>query len=129
MNKLIVAFSLIILAIFIISLFVWNFNYIDETITDGEMHGFVIGDSMQQAFEIIQTDATEAGYKAVQVGDGPKNFRIISIDELQFGSVENYNSWLVMLGSASEFLDTIRLDFNGGRLLSIHRHKKLFELP
>jgi hypothetical protein len=129
MNKLLLAASLIILVFVVIPLLVWNINYIDETITDGEKHGFVVGESMQQVFERIKTDAKEASYKAVQVGDSPKDFRIIGIDELQLSSIEDYSSWLVMLDSASEFLNTIRLDFNGDKLASIRRHKKLFELP
>lgn len=129
MNKLLLAASLIILVFVVIPLLVWNINYIDETITDGEKHGFVVGESMQQVFERIKTDAKEASYKAVQVGDSPKDFRIIRIDELQLSSIEDYTSWLVMLDSASEFLNTIRLDFNGDKLASIRRHKKLFELP
>jgi len=129
MNKLVLTASLIILAFVFIPLLVWNVNYIDETITDGEKHGFVVGESRRQVFERIKTDAKEASYKAVQVGDSPKDFRIIPIDELRFSSIESYNSWLVMLDSASEFLNTIRLDFNRGKLSSIRRHKKLFELP
>jgi len=129
MKKLIIGSFLIILAFFVMSFLMWNFNYIDETITEGEKHGFVIGESMWQAFEKIKTDTKEAGYKAVQVGDGPQDFRIMGVDELQFVRVENYNSWLVMLDSTNEFLNTIRLDFSGGKLLSIRRHKKLFELP
>ena len=129
MNKLFLTASLTILAFVVIPLLVWNINYIDETITNGEKHGFVVGESMRQVFERIKTDAAEASYKAVQVGDSPRDFRIIRIDELQFSSIESYNSWLVMLDSASEFLNTIGLDFNGGKLASIHRHKKLFELP
>jgi hypothetical protein len=129
MNKLLLAASLIILVFVVIPLLVWNINYIDETITDGEKHGFVVGESMQQVFERIKTDAKEASYKAVQVGDSPKDYRIIRIDELQLSSIEDYSSWLVMLDSASEFLNTIRLDFNGDKLASIRRHKKLFELP
>ena len=129
MNKLLLAASLIILVFVVIPLLVWNINYIDETITDGEKHGFVVGESMQQVFERIKTDAKEASYKAVQVGDSPKDFRIIRIDELQFSSIENFNSWLVMIDSTSKFLNTLRLDFNRGKLSRIRRHKKLFELP
>ena len=129
MKKLIIGSFLIILAFFVMSFLMWNFNYIDETITGGEKYGFVVGESMQQVFERIKTDAKEAGYKAVQVGDSSKDFRIIRIDELQLSSIEDYSSWLVMLDSASEFLNTIRLDFNGEKLASIRRHKKLFELP
>jgi hypothetical protein len=129
MNKLLLAASLIILVFVVIPLLVWNINYIDEAITDGEKHGFLVGESMQQVFGRIKTDAKEAGYRAVQVGDSPKDFRIIRIDELQLSSIEDYSSWLVMLDSASEFLNTIRLDFNGDKLASIRRHKKLFELP
>ena len=129
MNKLFIAVSLIILVFVVIPLLVWNINYIDETITDGEKHGFVVGESMQQVFERIKADARKANYNAVQVGDSPKDFKIIRVDKLQFSSIENYSSWLVMLDSASEFLNTIRLDFNRGRLSSIRRHKKLFELP
>jgi hypothetical protein len=129
MNKLVLAASFIILAFVVIPLLVWNINYIDETITDGEKHGFVVGESMQQVFGRIKTDAKVAGYKAVQVGDSPKDFRIIRINELQFSSIENYNSWLVMIDSASKFLNTLRLDFNSGKLSRIRRHKKLFEFP
>jgi hypothetical protein len=129
MNKLIVGVFIFVLVFVAMLLLVWNINYIDEIITDGEKHGFVVGESMQQVFERIKTDAKETSYKAVQVGDSPKDFRIIRMDEMQFSSVEKYNSWVVMLDSASEFLNTIRLDFNGGKLLSIRRHKKLFEFP
>ena len=129
MNKLIFAAFLIILAFIAIPVLVWNINYIDETITGGEKYGFVIDESMQQVFKRLKTDAEEASYKAVQVGDGPKDFKIIRIDELQLSGIEGYKSWLVMLDSASEFLNTIRLEFNGVRLVSISRHKKLFELP
>lgn len=129
MNKLIFAAFLIILAFIAIPVLVWNINYIDETITGGEKYGFVVDESMQQVFKRIKTDAEEASYKAVQVGDGPKDFKIIRIDELQLSGIEGYKSWLVMLDSASEFLNTIRLEFNGVRLVSISRHKKLFELP
>lgn len=129
MNKLTVAAFLIILVLVVMPLLVWNINYIDETIIDGEKYGFVVGESMQEVFERIKEDAKEASYKAVQVGDSPKDFRIIRVEELQFSSIENYNSWLVMLDKASEFLNTIRLEFNGGKLSSIRRHKKLFELP
>jgi hypothetical protein len=129
MNKLLLAASLIILVFVVIPLLVWNINYIDETITDGEKHGFVVSESMQEGFERIKNDAKEANYKAVQVGDSPEDFRIIRIDELQLSGIEDYSSWLVMLDSASAFLNTIRLDFNGDKLASISRHKKLFELP
>ena len=129
MNKLFFSAFLIILAFIAIPILVWNIYYIDEAITDGEKHGFLVGESMQQVFGRIKIDAKEAGYRAVQVGDNPKDFRIIRINELQLSSIDDYSSWLVMLGSASEFLNTIRLDFNGGKLASIRRHKKLFELP
>ena len=129
MNKLFFSAFLIILAFIAIPILVWNIYYIDEAITDGEKHGFLVGESMQQVFGRIKIDAKEAGYSAVQVGDNPKDFRIIRINELQLSSIDDYSSWLVMLGSASEFLNTIRLDFNGGKLASIRRHKKLFELP
>ena len=129
MNKLVLAASFIILPFVVIPLLVWNINYIDETITDGEKHGFVVGESMQQVFGRIKTDAKVAGYRAVQVGDSPKDFRIIRVDELQFSSIESYNSWLVMIDSANKFLNTLRLDFNRGKLSRIRRHKKLFELP
>jgi len=129
MNKLIFAAFLIILAFIAIPILVWNINYIDETITGGEKYGFVVAESMQQVFKRIKTNAEEASYKAVQVGDDPQDFKIIHVDELQLSGIEGYKSWLVMLDSASEFLNTIRLDFNGGKLASIRRHKKLFELP
>ena len=129
MKKLIVAAFLIIMVLVVMPLLVWNINYIDETIIEGEKYGFVVGESMQKVFERVKTDAKEASYKAVQVGDVPKEFRIISVDELQLSAIENYNSWLVMLDKTSEFLNTIRLEFNEGKLSSIRRHKKLFELP
>ena len=129
MNKLVVVAFLIILAFIVIPIFVWDINYIDETIIDGEGYGFVVDESMQQVFNRIKTDEEEACYKAIQVGDSPKDFRMIRIDELQLSNIENYNSWLVILDGANEFLNTIRLDFNEGKLTSIRRHKKLFELP
>jgi hypothetical protein len=129
MNKLVVAAFLIILAFIVMPILLWNINYIDETIIDGERYGFVVDESMQKVFNRIKTDAEEASYKAVQVGDSPKDFKIITIGELKLSSIENYNSWLVMLDSANVFLNTIRLNFNEGKLASIRRHKKLFELP
>ena len=129
MNKPVLVATFVILVFVVMPLLIWNINYIDETITDGERHGFVVGESMQQVFGRIKTDAKEGGYKAVQVGDSPKGFRIMRIDELQLSSIEGYTSWLVMLDSTSEFLNTVRLEFNGGKLVSIRRHKKLFELP
>ena len=129
MNKLVVSAFLIILAFIVTPILVWNINYIDETIIDGEGYGFVIDESMQEVFNRIKTDEEEAYYKAIQVGDSPRDFRMIRIDELQLSSIENYNSWLVILDGANEFLNTIRLDFNEGKLTSIRRHKKLFELP
>ena len=129
MNKLIVAAFLIIFVLVVMPLLVWNINYIDETIIDGEKYGFVVGESTQKVFERVKTDAKVASYKAVQVGDSPKEFRIIRVDELQFSTIENNNSWLVMLDADSVFLNTIRLEFTGGKLSSIRRHKKLFELP
>lgn len=129
MSKLVITTFLVILAFIAIPLLVWKINYIDETITDGERYGFAIDENMQQVFKRIKTGAEKSGYEAVQVGDSPKDFRIIRIDELQLSNVEEYNSWLVMLDNASEFLNTIRLDFDGSKLAGIHRHKKLFELP
>ena len=129
MNKLLLATTFIILVFVFVPILVWNINYIDETITAGEKHGFVVGESMQQVFGRIKIDEKESGYMAVQVGDSLKDFRIISTDELQLSSIAGYTSWRVMLDSTSEFLNTIRLEFNGGKLVSIRRHKKLFELP
>ena len=129
MNKPVLVATFVILVFVVMPLLVWNINYIDETITDGERHGFVVGESMQQVFGRIKTDAKVVGYKAVQVGDSPKDFRIIRIDELHFSSIEDYSSWLVMIDSTSKFLNTLRLDFNRGKLSRIRRHKKLFELP
>jgi hypothetical protein len=129
MNKLVVTTFFIILVFFVTSIAIWNIYYIDKTIVDGERYGFVVGESMHKTFERIEKNAIEASYKAVQVGDSSQDFRVISIDELQLNNIENYNSWIVMLDSTSEFLNTIRLDFNSRKLLSIHRHKQLFELP
>ena len=108
---------------------VWKLNYIDETISVGEKYGFVIGDSKQVTFNKIKTYSMKSNYKAVQIGDDPNNFEIVPIDKLKYSIFLSYNTWVVMLDSATNFLNIIRLDFKEGKLSRLHRHKMLFELP
>lgn len=107
---------------------VWNYGYIDEEITMGEGYGFRIGDSKDEVIDGLQK-ANGASYMAVQVGNDPKEFKVIKLDQLYNSNIDQYNSWLILIDSEESFLNTVRLDFHNSKLVRIYRHKKMFELP
>ena len=129
MKKLLIVAAAVVFSIIIIPAIIWKLVYIDKILTKGEKYGVMIGESKQEIIKRIKTDTKRIGYKAVQVGNNSKEFKVIGITELQFSSIQNYDSWVIMLDSNYSLLNIIKLNFKSDKLASIHRHKKLFELP
>lgn len=128
-RKFLISFLVIIMVLIFVSIMAWQLNYIDETISIGEGYGFAIDESKQESINRIKDEALKLNSKAVKVGDSPKEYKVIPISSLQISGIVNYDTWVVMLDSDVSFLNTIKLDYENDRIVRIHRHKQLFELP
>lgn len=130
MKKFSIIFVFIMLFLTFFSFLVWNVYSIDKTVTKGKVSGFVIGISMDEAFHVLKNNSQKFDFVAVQVGNNPKNFKIIRVDSLLYKDLENYNSWLIMIGRSHDLLNTLKLHFDKkGKLIRLYRNRKFFELP
>jgi len=120
---------IVIILLIIIPIIVWKYNSIGKAISEGEGYGFVIGESKISTIQRVIDDAKRYNYKAIQVGNGAGDFKIVDIDSLQFDSIEKYDRWVILVDDTDSFLNIIRLNFEDKNLIRIYRHKKLFEFP
>lgn len=128
MKKTLITLSVSVFLLIIMASVFWNIYYIDETIIEGEKYGFVINERKVMVYKRIVNNG-DSNIKAIQIGTTSADFRIISIDELDFDLLKKYSTWLLLLDSKDSFLNTIRLDFTGDELRRIYRHRKFTELP
>ena len=120
---------IVILLLIIIPTMVWNSNSIEKAISEGEGYGFVIGESKISTNQRVIDNAKKNNYKAIQVGNGVGDFKIVNIGSLQLDSIEKYDRWKILIDDADSFLNIIRLNFKDNNLIRIYRHRKLFEFP
>jgi len=120
---------IVIILLIIIPTMVWKYTSVGKAISEGEGYGFVIGESKISTIQRVIDDAKINNYKAIQVGNGVGDFKIVSIDSLQLDSIEKYDRWVILIDDADSFLNIIRLNFKDNNLIRIYRHKKLFEFP
>lgn len=128
MKKTLITLSISLFLLIIMISVLWNIYYIDETIIDGEKYGFIINERKVMVYKRIINNE-DFNIKAIQIGTRSADFRVISIDELDFNLLKKYSTWLLLLDSKDSFLNTIRLDFADDKLKRIYRHRKFTELP
>lgn len=104
-------------------------TYIDETITVGGGYGFEIGEPKQATYEkakqVFDKQSVWIPHPIDERGYGPHRF-IRFLDE-EFELVRDRDEWDLYFSEG--FLDSMTLKFEGGKLVSIHRHRQRIELP
>ena len=106
-------------------------TYIDDTKIEGNSYGFEIGTSKKQAFTDINNLLNAYPKLSIYINYGPRagdNKTIKPTDDL-YSEVQPHDSWWLLLNGEGEFFDSIRLRFEEGHLVEIHRHRQYFELP
>ena len=88
------------------------------------------GQSRAQAATAIQGLSHADGYVGLAVSTGwmarrqPRSF---APEEFRF--VEASDDWTLIVDHRHAYFNTVRLRFDSGRLVEIHRHRQYFELP
>lgn len=116
-------------AIFIVPVAYFYATYVDDTISDGAGYGFTIGEDKLSAFKIINNNALSNKVYAIQVGVDSNSFKLVDIHQDAFEEINRFNTWNLLLREERDFLNTIRLTFDGNKLTKIYRHKQWLELP
>ena len=106
-------------------------TYIDQTVTSGSAYGFNIGSSKIQAIEAIRHQRASYPRSAVYVSYGPRagDTFTLSASDLKPEKLDSHDQWTVLLDGPGEFFNTMRLTFQEGHLVEVHRHRQHFELP
>lgn len=120
---------LLIIAIAIIFVIYWNITYIDNTVTQGQVYGFKIGDSKEITYQ-----------KARKIYAGKVAYILYPLDSNSFGPhykfnfsdndyqlIADRNQWEFLFNEKHQ--DFIKLSFENKSLISIYRHRQQFELP
>lgn len=100
-------------------------TYVDETIESGEAYGFAIGETKRDAFEKI----LEAPFARHGVYVGPTHATLEIHGPETLAVAARSDRWVLFLGEEPMAMDSLRLKFADERLVEIHRHKQLFEVP
>ncbi|MEK6776079.1 MAG: hypothetical protein AABY87_04250 [bacterium] len=104
-------------------------TYIDESVEAGEGFGFIIGSSKTDAYSVSKKLFKDKKVYILnpinEKGLGPQELFNFSNGAYQI--IANRDLWEFYF--ANNFLDFLRLEFKGGILIKIYRHKQPFELP
>lgn len=104
-------------------------TYIDAQYTEGEAYGFKIGDSKNNVYQVAGKEFNKEKvyilYPLDKNNHGPH--RQITFGSEEFQLVKDRDIWTLYFNEG--FFDFLKLKFENGALISIHRHRKKFELP
>ena len=104
-------------------------NYIDETIQTGEAYGFKIGDNKDETFcrtkNAFDSKPVYILFPLEENGYGPH--REFSFTKENFDILSKREEWEFFFDDS--FFDSLKLNFENGKLSTIHRYRKNFELP
>lgn len=101
-------------------------TYIDETVVEGTSHGYIIGQSKREAYEVALDQFNSELIYGLHVFEP---FGTIEPVDSFSALLESNDTWTLFMSEPNSFFDTLRLKFSGGRLEEIHRHRQYFELP
>ena len=125
LKTVVFAFGLLAL---VVASFLWYFHltYIDETTVEGTACGFAIGQSKPDAYAVA-TDQFENGeIFGLHIMEP---FETFDPTDPNFATVESADLWTLFPDERGNFFDSVKLHFDEGELIKIHRHRQQFELP
>jgi len=108
--------------------FPWYFylTYLDETAVEGSAHGYTIGQLKPDAYAVA-TDQFENGQiSGIHIMEP---FETFDPAEASFETIQRSDLWTLFPDERGDFFDSLKLHFNDGKLVKIHRHRQRFELP
>ena len=106
-------------------------TYIDETVVEGEAHGFDIGEPKHQTFNDVKARLNEHPNLVIYISYGPRAGDHMTLEPVDrsYSKASQYDSWWLLLDGEGKFFNVIRLRFDNNLLVEIHRHRQAFELP
>jgi hypothetical protein len=106
-------------------------TYINKTTRSGPAYGFTTGSTKAQALEAIFRHRDTHPRLATYVSYGPRagDHFTLGASDMNLANLGPHDQWDVLLDGPGEFFNSIKLTFDEGRLIEIHRHRKNFELP
>ena len=118
----------ILIALYIV--FLWA-TYIDDKVTSGSKYGFTIGLSKEDTFGSIETLQSNYPNTKIYISYGHRAGDHITLPPTNdsFTKIQKHEQWELLLDGDGEFFNIIRLQFEGGSLSEIYRHRKYFEGP
>lgn len=110
------------------------FSYMDKKITTGTGYGLKIGSSKKDAYDIIIKNYGEniwrySIYKS-RYQDQKKEYIDtfnFSLSQLGYEDLDEYTGWRFFLEESH--WNYLYLEFQDGKLATIHRHRQYYELP
>ena len=127
MKYLILAIVGLLVVLALVALYC-RLTYLDDTVSAGEGYGFRVGMDKAQASSTAAKLFRESDVSIVDAigerGTGPR--RTIGFGSEDRALLLSRDRWKLYFGSP---LDSLRLDFAGGRLVEIHRHRNRCEMP
>ena len=106
-------------------------TYINQTVVSGSAYGFSIGSSKQHVIQQASALREAHPNAVISVDFGPRagdRFTLAPTTD-QIDRLMPHDQWNLQLDGPTEFFNTIRLTFQDGTLVEIHRHRKYLELP
>lgn len=105
-------------------------THLDETVVSGTVYGFTIGASKQEALAAARI-LNDHPHAVVYISYGPRAGDHFSIapSQVRIEQLQAHDQWDVLLDGAGKFFNSVRLTFNDGRLVEIHRYRQRFEMP
>jgi hypothetical protein len=115
----------ILCALVLIPPILWGLYSIDDEVTDGDAYGFSIGQPKDAVVETLKMADSE--WRVAYVGLDER-FRMVEVRNIS--DVDLPNAGVVTLArDESAFLNTLRLEFAGARLVKMYRNRQLLEFP
>lgn len=84
-----------------------------------------------QALDAISRQQDEHPKAAIYVpyGSRPGDHFTLGPSDMKVSKLESHDRWDVLLDGPGKFFNSVTLTFDEERLVKIHRHRSLFELP
>lgn len=115
----------ILVALFFV---VWQIYWIEDTVTEGEAYGYVIGQEREETFRLVKSYAEEKGYDRIVVDNSNVAIENVSLQALN-ESVGSKDFWYITIGEFGSHPNILRLYFKDNRLSKVYRGRQWFELP
>lgn len=107
----------------------WAAYTIDEETRTGTSQGFETGNSVTEVARVISGEPSKDTWPVIVCAIGSSRYREIEAIDLDHAEMSECRA--VFLVQRREDLATngIRLEFQDGKLASIYRYRRIFELP